>query len=47
VNCSALRCEAFTIQLAIPDEITDKGWAVVESNTAEVDIDDHIAKIFP
>jgi hypothetical protein len=47
VNCSAFHCEAFTIQLAIPDEITDRGWAVVESNTAEVDIDDHIAKIFP
>jgi len=27
-------------------EITPEGWAVVESNTVEIDID-HIDKIFP
>jgi hypothetical protein len=27
-------------------EITDEGWAVVESNTGEVDFDDLVAKIF-
>ena len=43
MNCSALRYEAFTIQLAI----TNEDWAVVESNTVEVDIDDHIDKLFP
>ena len=45
MNCSALRCEAFTIQLAIPDEIKE-GWAVVESNTVEED-DDYNNKILP
>lgn len=47
MNCSALRCEAFTIQLAVPDEIPGEGWVVVESNTVEDEIDDQIAKIFP